>query len=163
MIKWEDVDSFISKFCSKYIYKVKTPYYGREDLYQDCWVTFDKCLKSFNGKTEQEFMVFFKTALFNHIKNMRRNISKEKEATEKYSQPDSEDGLESLVNLHLKLVNAPTFIKKLFEVLLSPPQSYKDAEHKIAFENNATAIAKYFNYNPRKVNYLKDFRNYILS
>ncbi len=163
MIKWDSVEKYVKSFCQRNIGKVQTPYYSKDDLYQDCWITYGKCCKSFTGKTEQDFMTFFKSALFNHIKNMRRDIRNEKSALDKYTQTETEDGLDSYVGLRIKLTTAPELIKKIFNLLVNQPVDYDQAKHHQSFENNITAISKYLGYKSARPQLIKNFKEFILS
>jgi len=126
-LKWEN-NSLVRNYCLKFsnlnVWKVKKLGYSSEDLFQECFIVYERCLRKFKGGNEALFFSLFKKSLNNMLYTLQKKALQELEL---FSEPywDSE------TTQHIDLEKEIYFVLTMDEA----PQEVKNYIKKYSSEN----------------------------
>lgn len=142
MLKWEE-NNLITNYCKKFVnnnlWKVQTLGYEFDDLYQECWIVFDRCKREYPDVEDNHFMALFKKALINMINTLSVKDTKEREmkaTIEDFYDIISREEEISIAEFNVTISEAPDIIKKTIELLDNPPKKFNDRIGIKGYSNN---------------------------
>ena len=167
---WCKLQNYTNKVCRKNLWRVEHLGYELDDLMQESWIVYDKCLSTFKGTEDAHFMAYYKTMLNNRINYLSKKDLGIKNYVQLEEAKQSYD-IEDEVLLRVKLALAPKSIKRIIEVILNPPAKYielitKRAKGARGFNNNKLLCAMLgvsTITNGGVVNILKFFKDFLKS
>jgi len=87
-LKWEN-NSLIRNYCLGFSrvneWKIKNLGYSREDLFQECFIVYERCIRKFKGKDNALFFSLFKKSLNNMLSTLAKKSSMEYNLFSSYS------------------------------------------------------------------------------
>lgn len=74
-LKWED-NSLIKNYCLGFsklnIWKIRKLGYAKEDLFQECFIVYERCIRKFKGGDNALFFSLFKKSLNNMMYTLQK-------------------------------------------------------------------------------------------
>lgn len=87
-LKWEN-NSLIRNYCLGFsrvnLWKVQNLGYSKEDLFQECFIVYERCMRKFKGKDNALFFSLLRKSLSNMLFTLAKKSSKEGELFLQYS------------------------------------------------------------------------------
>lgn len=164
MLKWEE-NSLLSNYCKKFskanLWKVEMLGYEWDDLYQECYIVYDRCAKKYSGLDDAQFMAKFKKSLQNRIIKLTQKNKEEKLLRENlfyYMEETIEDPLEK-ADFNITVSMAPPLVKKAVGLINNPPKTIIDKLGQREFRSNKFFCAC-LGVSPKHNNILEVIKNY---
>lgn len=111
------------KLCNGFVDKVEV-IYNTDDLFQECWMVYDKCLRYFKGKTKEEFVSLYKTAAKNRLLNLKRKKENGLKILDKLVFPELIiKSIEDSADFKMKMDNIPhDLLEGMIELIMENKQ-----------------------------------------
>lgn len=170
--KWPGpVEGYVVNYIRANLWRFEALGYDFDDLFNESWIVFARCLKNHEFVSGKHFMGFFKTALHNSLFDLMKKCIREKEYREFTSedQPmESFASIEEQASLRIMLSQAPKEIKEVFTLLFNAPTELLES---IGFGKPTKRgqktitnrkLCEYLGYNPAHINLIQMVKEYLL-
>ncbi|MCK5235424.1 MAG: hypothetical protein KAR06_00450 [Deltaproteobacteria bacterium] len=169
-IEWTDsvFENYAKKYIARNLWKYQRMGYEFEDLLQESWIAFDKCLDTYGDSIDEQkhLMSLFKMTLHNLFYDIAKKASAEKKAVvEGEILEEVHGGIQGDGLLSIYLKEAPKEVRDVLHIIFSLPRETAshlglNKKHKKGIMTNQ-ALCKMLGYNPNKINLMKEVENYI--
>jgi len=137
--QWKEntlIHNYTKRLCRQFGSKLYCIGYDFDDLMQECWITYYKCLKSFKGQTTRDFMVFYSRAIKNRIFNLLRKNKNELKFREKLTFVDeiNFDEIGCYVDLKYKLGILPKKLRDKVKIVLTVNTNINSPKNKLVLQ-----------------------------